>query len=308
MPIKLGLHTGPQEIEMAELLKLWKTADEGGLHWISVWDHFYANPIEESKEPCFEGVATMAALAATTKNVRVGCLVFCSLFRNPGLLAKAAVTIDHISNGRVELGLGGGWFKEEFEDFGYSFPPIAERLDQLEESLQVMQGLLHEGKITFKGKYYEFNDAVCTPRPVQKKLRIWVGGRGPKRTPRIAAQYANGFNLPYLSPEEFKDRNDKVTQFCDKFARDPADIERTINVGFYMGADEAAAERNKKGLDRFDESRRAGMLTGTPAQVVDRIGEYLENGAQGLNVAIRPPVDWDAFQAYLEEVVPKFHN
>ena len=149
MPIKLGLHTGPQEIEMAELLKLWKTADEGGLHWISVWDHFYANPIEESKEPCFEGVASMAALAATTKNARVGCLVFCSLFRNPGLLAKAAATIDHISNGRVELGMGAGWFKEEFEDFGYEFAPIGERLDQLEEGLQVARGLLHEGKISF---------------------------------------------------------------------------------------------------------------------------------------------------------------
>ena len=308
MSIKLGLHTGPQEIEMAELLKLWKTADEGGLHWISVWDHFYANPIEQSKEPCFEGVASMAALATVTKNVRVGCLVFCSLFRNPGLLAKAAVTIDHISNGRVELGMGGGWFKEEFEDFGYSYPPIKERLDQLEEGLQIARGLLHDGQVTFKGKYYDFNDAVCAPRPVQKKMRIWVGGRGPKRTPRIAAQYANGFNMPYLSPDDLKDRSDKVTANCEIFGRDPAEIERTINVGFYMGADEAAAERNKKGLARFDESRLGGMLVGTPAQAIDRIAEYMENGAQGLNVAIRPPVDWDAFHAYLEEVVPQFHR
>jgi len=307
MSIKLGLHTGPQEIEMAELLKLWKTADEGGLHWVSVWDHFYANPIEQTKEPCFEGVATMAALATVTKNVRVGCLVFCSLFRNPGLLAKAAVTIDHLSGGRLELGMGGGWFQEEFEDFGYAFPPIGERLDQLEEGLQVVRALLHEGSVTFKGKYYEFNGALCTPRPVQKKPRIWVGGRGPKRTPRLASKYADGFNVPYLSPEVFKERNDTVTRYCEQDGRDPAEIERTINVGFYMGADEAAAERNRKGMERFDEVRRTGMLSGTTAQVVDRIGEYMEMGAQGLNVAIRPPVDWDAFHAYLEEVVPKFH-
>jgi F420-dependent oxidoreductase-like protein len=308
MSIKLGLHTGPQEVEMEELLRLWKMGDEGGLHWISVWDHFYANPIEQSKESCFEGVASMAALAAVTKQVRVGCLVFCSLFRNPGLLAKAAVTIDHVSGGRVELGMGAGWFQEEFEDFGYGFPPIGERMDQLEEGLQIVRSLFQDDSTTFAGKYYNLNGAICTPKPVQKKLRIWVGGRGPKRTPRMAAQYADGFNVPYLSPEAFKDRNQVVTEACEKAGRDPGEIERTINLGFYMGADEAAAERNRKGMERFDEVRRTGMLAGTPNEVIDRIGEYEQAGAQGINVAIRPPIDFDAFQVYLEQVVPQFHK
>ncbi|MCZ6843299.1 MAG: TIGR03560 family F420-dependent LLM class oxidoreductase [SAR324 cluster bacterium] len=308
MSIKLGLHTGPQEIAMAELKRLWKEGDEGGLHWISVWDHFYANPIEESKEPCFEGVAAMAALAALTKNVRVGCLVFCTLFRSPGLLAKAAVTIDHLSDGRAELGMGAGWFQEEFEDFGYAFPPIGERLDQLEEGLQVVRSLLRDDETNFDGRYYKLSNAVCTPKPVQKNLRIWVGGRGPKRTPRLAATYADGFNVPYLAPEAFKEHNQVVTANCEKSGRDPGEIERTINVGFYMGADEQAAERNKKGMDRFDPLRRTGMLSGTTAEVIDRIGEYEKAGAQGLNVAIRPPVDWDAYHAYLEEVVPRFHT
>ena len=108
MALKLGIHTGPQDLTMEELRRLWRRADAAGFHWISVWDHFYANPLAQRENPCFEGVASMAALAATTQNVRVGCLVFCSWFRSPGLLAKAAVTIDHLSEGRAELGIGEG--------------------------------------------------------------------------------------------------------------------------------------------------------------------------------------------------------
>ena len=103
MSIKLGVHAGPQDLPMDDLKRLWKQADEAGFHWISVWDHFYANPLESRENTCFEAVAAMATLAAVTSRARVGCLVFCTLFRNPGLLAKAAITVDHISGGRCEL-------------------------------------------------------------------------------------------------------------------------------------------------------------------------------------------------------------
>ena len=136
MTIKLGVHAGPQDLSMADLHRLWQRADEGGFYWISVWDHFYANPINQRTDPCFEAVAAMASLASLTSRVRVGCLVFCTLFRSPGLLAKAAVTIDHISGGRCELGLGAGWFEEEFHEFGYGYPPLKDRLDQMEEAYE----------------------------------------------------------------------------------------------------------------------------------------------------------------------------
>jgi F420-dependent oxidoreductase-like protein len=299
MGLKLGVHTGPQNLEMDELLRIWRMADEGGLHWVSVWDHFYANPLREREDPCFEGVASMAALAGATQHVRVGCLVFCALFRNPGLLAKAAVTIDHISGGRCELGIGAGWFEEEFRDFGYAFPPLGERLDQLEEALAIVRPLLREGEVSFKGRFYEMEGAVCAPRPLNPGLRIWVGGRGPRRTPRIAARYADGFNVPYPTPELYASRLRTLDDACDALARDPSEIERSVNLAFAMNLDGREGDGGLLG---------GGALVGDVQRAVDRIGEYERAGAQGLNIAFRPPVDWNAFQAFLEEVVPVFHG
>jgi F420-dependent oxidoreductase-like protein len=308
MGIKLGVHTGPQDLSMEELHRVWKRADAAGFHWISVWDHFYANPLRDRNDPCFEAVASMASLATLTSRVRVGCMMFCTLFRNPGLLAKAAITIDHISGGRCELGLGGGWFEQEFREFGYGFPPVKERLDQMEEAVQVVKSLLEEPVTNFKGQYYDIQGAVCAPKPVTGKLPIWIGGRGPKRTPRMAAQYADGYNVAYVSPEEYKQRLDQLDASCDKLRRDPASITRSVNLHFHMGADEAGAKAASEKLQRFDPSRRLGALTGTAPEVIDRVAEYMEVGANGLNIAFRPPIDWDAFEAYIEQVLPVFHQ
>jgi alkanesulfonate monooxygenase SsuD/methylene tetrahydromethanopterin reductase-like flavin-dependent oxidoreductase (luciferase family) len=293
---------------MADLQRLWTRGDQAGFHWISVWDHLYANPLRERTDSCFEGATSMAALAATTRKVRVGCLMFCVLFRNPGLLAKIAATIDHISQGRVELGVGGGWFEEEFKDFGYPYPPIKERLDALEEGLQVLKGLLHEGQVDFKGKHFQAPGAVCAPRPMQKHLRIWVGGRGEKRTPRIAARYADGFNIPYVSPEGYLARNREVDANCGKSGRDPKSIERSVNLHFCMWTGPAGEKRVKEWIARMPATHRGGELQGTAQQVMDRLGEYERAGAQGVNIAFRPPIDWEALEAYIETVLPKFHR
>ena len=307
MSIKLGIHIGPQDVSMEDMKRLWTMADEAKMYWASLMDHFYANPLRSKTDPCFEAVSSMAALAATTSHVRVGTLMFCSLYRNPGLLAKAAITMDHISNGRVELGIGAGWFKEEFEDYGYEFPEVKERMDQFEEALIITKTLLREGEVKFDGKYYKV-DAVSRPMPVNRELRIWVGGRGPKRTPRIAAQYADGFNTPYCEPDEFADRMGVLDAACEKFGRDPKAIMRTINVHFLIGADEAGIKRGQDFYDNLGDQHRRGAMLGGKQQAIDRIGEYIKAGADGLNIAFRPPVDWDAYQMYLEEIVPVFHG
>ena len=290
--MKLGIHAGPQDLTMEELKRLWRTGDENGFDWVSVWDHFYANPLQDRNNPCFEGVAAMSGLATYTSNVRVGCLVFCALFRNPGVLAKAGVTIDHLSGGRADMGIGAGWFEEEFREFGYGFPPLGKRFDQLEEALQIISTLWRGEEVNFKGEYYDMQGAVCSPAPLG--LRLWIGGRGKARTVGLAAKYADGFNMPYVTPETAADRLRRLSAACEGIGRDPAELDTSVNLGFYMNS------------DRAPDINPEGSLTGSVQEAVDRIGRFKDIGIQGVNIAFRPPIDWDNLQLYIEEVMPHF--
>jgi F420-dependent oxidoreductase-like protein len=311
MAMKIGVHIGSMTHSMDDLLRIYRMADEARLHWVSVSDHLYANPLvkpEIREIPCFEGISTLAAVAAVTKHVRIGTMMICIPFRNPALLAKAIVSVDHISGGRVELGVGAGWFSEEFTEFGYPFPPIGERFDMLEEALQILRSMFDpDQKVThFKGKHYTVDGAICAPKPVQKKLRIWIGGRGPKRTPRVAAQYADGFNTPYLDPQDYKARLDELDRACEKVKRDPATLTRTVNLHFLMGANEKSIKVGRERFAAMPDTHRQGALLGGKQEAIDRMAEYMEVGAQGLNIAFRPPVDWDSYQQFLEEVAPVY--
>jgi F420-dependent oxidoreductase-like protein len=311
MAMKIGVHIGSMTHSMDDLLRIYRMADEARLHWVSVSDHLYANPLvkpEIREIPCFEGISTLAAVAAVTKHVRIGTMMICIPFRNPALLAKAIVSVDHISGGRVELGVGAGWFSEEFTEFGYPFPPIGERFDMLEEALQILRSMFDpDQKVThFKGKHYTVDGAICAPKPVQKKLRIWIGGRGPKRTPRVAAQYADGFNTPYLDPQDYKARLDELDRACEKVKRDPATLTRTVNLHFLMGANEKSIKLGRERFAAMPDTHRQGALLGGKQEAIDRMAEYMEVGAQGLNIAFRPPVDWDSYQQFLEEVAPVY--
>ena len=161
---------------------------------------------------------------------------------------------------------------------------------------------------TFSGDHFQVTDAYCFPRPVQQPPRIWIGGQGELRTLRIAARYADGWNAAYASPEVFRHKGQVLERWCEREARDAAEITRSVNVGFWIGADEAAASAERQ---RFQEQygpqadeRSGGMLFGTASQVIDRIGEYVDAGAKGLNITLRAPFNWDALQAFAEEVVP----
>jgi len=159
MKLRLGIHIGPQNISMADLRRLWRFADEH-LDWISVWDHFYEAPYVNGESPHFEAVAMMAAIATDTRRVRIGNMVFCMLYRNPGLLAKSLVTLDHLGNGRLEVGRGAGWHEAEFAAYGYAFPPIKQRLDMLEEGTEVLKSLLAQPRTEHHGAYYQMNNAA----------------------------------------------------------------------------------------------------------------------------------------------------
>ena len=311
MSLKIGVHTGPQNTSYQDLSKLWRLTDSSGFHWISIWDHFYDNPSPDGKGDCFEAVSALTALAAETKNVRVGALVFGIPYRNPAVLAKSAVTIDHISNGRLELGIGGGWYEKEFEAYGIPFLPVKLRLDALEEGAQIIKSMLTQEETTFHGQHFTVEKAYCFPRPVQRPPRLWIGGLGEKRTLRIAARYADGWNAAYISPELFKAKSRVLDQWCEAENRDPSQIERSVNVGFYLGIDEASAQRLRSQTEetwKDDPQRLGGMLFGTHNEVIDRIGQYTDAGAQGLNIAIRAPFDFDTFQCFIDDVMSAFKD
>jgi alkanesulfonate monooxygenase SsuD/methylene tetrahydromethanopterin reductase-like flavin-dependent oxidoreductase (luciferase family) len=293
---------------MADLVRLWRRADEAGFHWVSVWDHFYTVPFTTRDAPTFEGVASLTALALSTRRVRVGCLMICTPFRHPAVVAKAAVTIDHLSGGRVELGLGAGTLAEEFGDLLGGLPPAGERLDRLEEAVQVVRGLLGGEPTTFSGRYYRVEGAVCAPRPVQRRLPLWIGGGGSRRTPGLAARFADGHNVPFVSPEAFRERGRQLDALCERRGRDPRSLARSVNVGFYVGADARGAERGRAALAGFPPEARAGMLTGTPAEALERLGEYERAGADQVNLSLRPPIDWDALDAFIDTDLPHFRE
>ena len=180
MTLNLGMHAGPQDCTYEDLRRVWRLADTSGMYWVSVWDHFYGTT--NIKAPAFEALSIMTALAAETTNVRVGCLVFGMAYRHPAVLAKGAVTIDHVSNGRLELGLGAGWYELEHTSYGIPFPPVGVRMDIFEEGVQIIKSMLSQESTSFEGTHFQIRDAYCHPKPVQERPRIWIGGTGERRT------------------------------------------------------------------------------------------------------------------------------
>ncbi len=308
MSVSFGVHTGQQDMAMDDFRALWREMEEDGLDWISLWDHFYEAPPRDDMGPHFETVACLATLAAETERVRIGCLVFCALYRNPALLAKAVATIDHISHGRLEIGLGAGWHEPEFKGYGYGFPPLGQRLDALEEAVQIVRSMLTQERTTFKGTHFTVLGATCQPPPVQERLPIWIGGGGERRTLRMAARYADGWNVPYIGPERFRHLNGVLDDWCAKEGRDPSTIGRTVNLRFNLVAGRGRVEameasvREQWGAEA--DEIIAGSLLGTPDDAADRIAEYIDAGAQAVNIALRAPWDKEALRVYAREVVP----
>jgi alkanesulfonate monooxygenase SsuD/methylene tetrahydromethanopterin reductase-like flavin-dependent oxidoreductase (luciferase family) len=311
MSFSLGAHVGQQNMDMSTMRALWRRLDDAGLDWISAWDHLYEAPPADGTQPHYEAIATLGALCAETQRARIGCLVFYVGYRNPGLLAKAALTLDHISGGRFELGLGAGWHEQEARAFGYDFPDLGTRFAMLEEAMPLIRRLTDpaEERTTFEGRFFRTERASCLPGPVgDRRLPIWIGGVGPKRTPRLAARHADGWNAAYVGPEEYGRLNAAIDACCDAEGRDPASLQRSVNLLFLLSTTEAgAAAAEQRLVEQWGDMAprvQAGALMGTPEQAVERIAAYAAAGAHGLNVALRAPWEPEALDAYLDVVVP----
>jgi F420-dependent oxidoreductase-like protein len=298
MAVRFGVHAGLQNTTIAELQGLWRRIEELGFDWISIWDHFYAADATGNPH-CLEAITTHTALAAETDRVLCGSLVYSAGYRHPAVLANAMATLDQVANGRVVLGLGGGWLQQEYEVYGMHFGSVGERLRMLGEYIQCVRGLLSEDRTNFKGEFFTLNDAACEPKPLQERLPIWIGGGGEKKTLRICAQYADGWNVPFIGPDTWAHKAKVLDAHCEDVGRDPAEITKSVNVGMAFTEEELKAQ-----FGAMSNYVKPGVLSGSVQEMVDKVGAYVEAGASFVILAMRAPFDRDGLERFASEVLP----
>jgi len=250
----------PWDVIAAEVQAL----EQAGWDGVYVADHFMPN-FGDINRPTSECVALMGGLAVTTERMRIGSLVFGNTYRHPAILANQVATIDHMSGGRVLLGLGAGWQENEHEAYGIELPPVKERLDRFEEAVQVVKGLFQNERFSFEGTYYTLDEAPMNPARADMKLLI--GGAGEKRTMRIAAQHADEWNT-WSTPDIMRGKLEILRKHCDELGRDFDDITVSTQSLLFMSDDDAT-------LDGFRNMQLAmPTMIGTPEQCADILGEH----------------------------------
>jgi len=269
-------------------------AEQAGWDGVSTWDHLMA--IQGPwRQPIFEGWSVLAAWAALTDRIRISLMVGANTFRNPGLTAKLATTLDHISNGRATLAIGGAWFEREHEAHGIDFgASVGERLDRFDEAVMLIRQLLDGQTIDHVGRFYTFKDAVQAPSPVQAHLPILIGGSGPRKTLRTVATYADAWNTNG-TPEAFAANDAILTAHCSAVGRDPGLIERTVSFHVLVRDDPADAQRALEGQlahNGIPDLGGAPTLLGPPALIADHLRPYRELGMA--EVVVRLPAPYDA--------------
>jgi alkanesulfonate monooxygenase SsuD/methylene tetrahydromethanopterin reductase-like flavin-dependent oxidoreductase (luciferase family) len=296
-----GFSLPSREIQPSDAIAWAHRAEALGFDSVWLSDHFFYSFARygagDQPIAALEPETTLAAIAATTSRVRLGILVECAIFRHPALVAKAAATTDQLSEGRVEVGLGAGWFEQEFDGFAYRFGTIGERFDALEDALAITSGLFGGAEpLTHEGRHWSTHDGRLTPPPVQRPIPIWAGGKGGPRLLRAAARWATGWNTVWrMSPEIYAEAVVAVRGACDAAGRDPATFR--LSLGFYgiIGRTEAEAEAAFEraraafpGDAMRDEtwvSWRADTLSGSIEQVRERADAFAALGVTDLIVS-----------------------
>lgn len=262
-------------------------AEAGGFDSVWVYDHVHPIPDPASPDPVFECWTTTAALAQATSTIRLGQMVGCIAYREPALLAKMAATVDVISGGRLDWGIGAGWYWHEFEAYGFPWGTPRERIGRLREGVEIVESMWTQERTDYEGEWYRCVDARCLPRPLQSpRPPIWVGGSGERLTLRVVARHADYSNFGG-KPEEFAHKCGVLRRHCDEIERDHTTIVKSIHQDCIVGEDEADVQRKVDArMEKWgpvtgepEDSYRRGHLVGTPDQVVDRIAEYAAVGA-----------------------------
>jgi F420-dependent oxidoreductase-like protein len=297
--MKFGAAFWIQRTDWPQMRDACLAAERAGFDSIWLDDHLLSDE-GDWHDPKLEGWATLTAVAAITSRARLGLLVSANTFRNPGLTAKLATTLDHVSGGRAILGIGGGWFEREHDAFGIEFGAgVGERLDRLDESVMLMRRLLDGERFSHEGRFYTFHDALCEPKPIQKKLPILVGGSGPKKTLRTTARYADAWN-GFGSVERVAATSEVLRERCAEEGRPFEGIERTVVMDLVVRDNQAAAraaydeivrKHGLKGESGSDGSERGLSVGGPPEDVAAYLRPYADLGIAELIWIFRDPFD-----------------
>jgi len=265
-----------RSVEIAQL------AERAGLDSVWVYDHFHNVP-KPAHESVFECWTMLAAISQVTSTIRLGQMVGCNLYRPPTLLAKITSTLDVISGGRLDWGIGAGWYENECRGYGYAFPTPKERIGMLREAVEIVTSMWSERETTYSGTYYQAQRANCDPKPLQQpRPPIWIGGGGEQLTLRVVAQHADWSNFGG-KPEEFLHKREVLRQHCEKVGRDESTIRKSWSpeIAIRESEDELRALQRTSVRRESYEDWKAGNLIGSRAEVTDKIGRYLEMGCSG---------------------------
>ena len=307
--MELRVFTEPQQgATYDDLLSVARAAQDLGYGAFFRSDHYL--PMGVSGEPGpTDAWITLAGLARDTERIRLGTLMTSATFRLPGPLAIGVAQVDAMSSGRVELGIGAGWFEAEHTAYGIPFGTTAERFDRLEESLEVITGLWETppgDTFSFQGKHFQLDDSPAMPKPVQSpRPPVLVGGKGRRRTPQLAARFADEFNIPFESLETTRAQFQRVRDACTAAGRDPDSLVYSNALVLCCGRDEAEVARRADAIGRQVDELRENGLAGTPAEVVDKIGRFGEAGASRIYLQVLDLADLDHLALVADQVMPQ---
>lgn len=309
MSVTLRIFTEPQQgASYSDQLAVAKETETLGFDAFFRSDHYLRMGDGSGLPGPTDAWVTLAGLARETERIQLGTLVTAGTFRLPGPLAISVAQVDQMSAGRVELGLGTGWFDDEHTAYGIPFPSLAERFDRLEEQLEIVTGLWATAEadtFSFDGKHYQVVDSPGLPKPAQSpRPPVILGGWGGSRTPQLAARFADEFNVPFPPLDGFGSQKDKVTAACEAAGRDPSTMIWSAALVVCCGADEDEYRRRAEAIGREPQELRDNGLAGTVDEVVDRLGAFAEAGAERIYLQVLDMADLDHLRLIAAEVAP----
>jgi F420-dependent oxidoreductase-like protein len=308
--MELRIFTEPQQgADYGRLLAVARASEQLGFDAFFRSDHYMSMGDGDGLPGPTDAWLTLAGLALQTSRIRLGTLMSPTTFRYPGPLAISVAQVDEMSGGRVELGLGAGWFEAEHAAYGIPFPPTAERFDRLEEQLAIITGLWETPvgqRFSFAGKFYPVTDSPALPKPAQRPHPpVLIGGKGPRRTPQLTARYADEYNVPFSTAEQTGAAFGRIREACQVAGRDPGSLVYSAAQTVCCGRDEAELARRAAAIGWDLATQRADGLVGTPDEIVDRIGAFAELGATRTYLQVLDLHDLDHLELIASEVMPQ---